>query len=689
MSNVTGDWFFFNKTWREFTGSDAIEAGPNWRELIHPDDRAGIQELFRKHFEARTPYRIQCRLRRRDGTHRWVISHPAPYYDAQNQFAGFISTCFDFHEQHELEAALAKRAHKQAGLAAFGRFALAPHAFAELTREAAHTMLDILDVDCVMITAVNHATRQLARGALACRLGGGNPPQDLGAVPPAALACSRPVLMDEDPENFPAAACLKANGIATALACPIGSGKQLHGFILASTRERRAFTPDSIEFVQGVAGILVTVNQRDRANKALAESEQRLFDAQKTEAIGLLAGGLAHDFKNLLTVIRGYTELMQKDLAQLARIPAAAPLLGAPAMLNIRARHAGIIDATNRADKLTRQLLAFSRGQTARIERIDLNEIIDGNKELIASFLRGGIHLNLAQSPAPVFARADRNQIEQVILNLAINARDAMPDGGTLTIGTETCEITGKDNHHHNDNNAPAGHAPLKKGAYAKITVTDTGTGIPPEIQPKIFAPFFTIKARANGTGLGLPTSANIVQNARGAISFETTPGKGTTFTVLLPDFEPARAGPAKTSPSSTPFLDAADIPAEPPADAELPAGAETLLLVEDDTAIREVTTAILESLGYAVRAFATGDALLAQPGAADGAQLLITDLNMPGLGGRQLAGRMRAAHPALRVLFISGFIDDDVRQSKVRFLEKPFTRAVLAQKVREALAAD
>ena len=682
MSNVTGDWFFFNKTWREFTGRDVVEDDASWSELIHPDDRATIVEQFRKHFEARASYRAQCRLRRRDGAYRWVSSHPSPYYDARNQFAGFICTSFDFHEQHELEAALAMRARKQAALAAFGRFALAPRALTDLTREAARTTLAILDVDCVLLVAVNHATRQLTRHALACRLGG-NPPRELGPVSPAALAYARPVLMDEDPENFPIAARLKAKGIQAALACPIDSGKQLHGFILAGARARRAFTPEDIEFTQGIASTLGTVSQRDRAEKALAESEQRLLQSQKVEAIGLLAGGLAHDFKNLLTVIRGYTELMRQDFSQLTRAPAAAAFLDAPLMQNMRAHHAGIANATERAGKLTRQLLDFSRGQAAKIERIDLNELVTGIRELLAAFLRGGIQLNLALAPGPVFARADRNQIEQVILNLAINARDAMPAGGALTIGTETREIgesTG-------DTAAPA-RAALEKGAYAKITIADTGTGIPPEIQPKIFAPFFTTKARALGTGLGLPTCDNLVRNARGSITFETAPGKGTTFTVLLPDFAPAQSPGDEPREPSTSFLDAPDNapPESAPTGGELPTGDETLLLVEDDSAIREVTTEILKSLGYTVRAFASGDALLAQTAAARDARLLITDLNMPGLGGRQLAERMRARRPGLRVLFISGLIPEAARQGGDRFLEKPFTRDILARKIRETL---
>ena len=683
MSNVTGDRFFFNNAWREFTGRDAEEDHLRWRELLHPDDHADIEALFNTHFAARTPYRAQYRLRRRDGSYRWIRSHPSPYFDAQNQFAGFISSCFDFHEQRELEAALAMRARKQTALAAFGRFALVPRAPSDLAREAAATTHALLDVDCVLLVAVDHAARQLTLDAHACRLGS-DPPRELGPVAPAALARTAPVLMDDDPDNFPLAARLKREGIKTALACPIDTGEQLHGFILASTRERRDFAPGDVEFIQGIASILATVNQRDRAEKALAESERRLLQSQKVEALGLLAGGLAHDFKNLLAAISGYTELMRKDFLQLTLAPAAAPLLDTPPVRNISAHYAGIINATDRAGRLTRQLLDFSRGQPVRIERLDLNELIAGLKELLAAFLRGGIQLRLAPAPAPVFARADRNQIEQVILNLVINARDAMPSGGALTIATETREITGAE-------------TTLEKGPYAQITVADTGAGIPPEIQPKIFTPFFTTKARAGGTGLGLPTCASLVRNARGAISFETVPGKGTTFTVLLPDFAPAQPAAAETRDTSAPFLDAPDpdpATAETTPDAAATTAA-TLLLVEDDPVIREVTTMILESLGHTVRAFANGDALLAQCAAATAnaaaspardARLLITDLNMSGIGGRQLAECMHALNPGMRVLYISGFIADSDRHAQGHYLEKPFTRAALAQKIRDAL---
>lgn len=679
MSNASGACFFFNKAWRKFTGQKETEIlREAFVDRIHPDERELVSTRFNKHFASRTPCRVEYRLLRHDGVYRWVISHASPYYDSKNNFAGFVSVMFDFNEQHEFENTLATRALKQSALASYGRFALESHKFAELTHEAVNLVLLTLSVDCAYIAALNQNTLALTLEASACRLGS-PPPRDLGTVKPGVFAISRAMQMVDDPGNFPLAEMLAANGIHSALMCPIGSGNQLYGYIFANTRADRTFSPEATDFLQGLANILATVHERERVEKALAESEQRLLQSQKIEAIGLLAGGVAHDFNNLITAIRGYTELLQKDIAQ-PPSPAATRAL--------RAHTAGIENASLRASKLVRQLLAFSRTQVPEAERIDINALILNLKDLIAAFLRSGIHLELQLGPEPVNAHVDRNQIEQVIINLAINSRDAMPDGGHLTINVSPVRVT------------PATHPALEPGDYAQISVTDTGTGISPEVQPKLFAPFFTTKPKNHGTGLGLPTCANIVKNARGKITFDTEPGKGTTFTVLLPDF-PAPQAATHADSLLTPFIlehgnpsanPASDDPLPPPGETELPTGTETIILVEDDPAIRDVTTAILESLGYTVCAYETGESLIAQYAAGAStlrdARLLVTDINMPGINGRQLADRMNSLHRnrTMRVLFISGFISEALQKSGVHFLEKPFTRDILARKVREAL---
>ncbi|AWI08820.1 ATP-binding protein [Ereboglobus luteus] len=681
MSNTSGTGFFFNKAWRSYTGEDVAERFGEWYENIHPDERNMVSARHNKHFAARAPYRVEYRLRRHDGVYRWIISHASPYYDSKNHFAGFISACIDFNDQHEFENTLAMRALKQTALAAYGRLALEVRKFGELTHEAVNVILETLHVDCAYLTSLNHDTHELTLEAFACRLGQ-NPPSELGHVKPVALSITRAMQMADDRENFPLAQLLASKGIQSSLICPVGSGGQLYGYFFANTRSVRTFSSDAIDFIQGLSNVLAAVHQREHAEKALAESEQKLLQAQKVEAVGLLAGGIAHDFNNLLTAICGYTELLQKDITRLS--------LNEDATRTLRAHTAGIENAALRASKLVRQLLTFSRTQSTQIARIDINALILDFKDLITAFLRSGIHLELKLGPEPVYAYVDRNQIEQVILNLAINSRDAMSKGGSLTISVASAEVA-----------ASSEANGLEPGRYAQISIADTGSGIPPEIQDKIFTPFFTTKPKSRGTGLGLVTCVNIVKTAHGKISFETAQGKGTTFTLLLPDIAPARTvAPADASVSpfflehdSNPPIPAPQPKQDAPADeSDLPTGDETIILVEDDAAIREVTAAILESLGYTVRAYGTGEALLTQYRVdvntvlAD-AKLLITDINMPGISGRQLADRMRTMHPGeMRVLFISGFVTASLQKSTAHFLEKPFTRDILARKVREVL---
>ncbi len=676
MSNTSGSWFFFNKAWRAYTGQQEQENTTQWLEKIHPEDREPVAARFKKHFAARSPYRAEYRLRRHDGVYRWVVSHASPYYDSHNRFGGFISACFDFNDQYEFENTLAARALKQAALASYSRFALEPRKFSDLTREAVKVVLQTLHVDCAYVASLNRDDLTLTLEASACRLGQ-KPPHNLGTIKPGALSITRAMQMADDQDDFSLAKLLAANGIRSALMCPIGVGRQLYGYLFANTRTVRTFSPEAIDFIQGLANILGTVHQRELAESALAESEQKLLQSQKVEAIGLLAGGIAHDFNNLLTAIRGYTELIKENIA---RLPAS------DTSQTLRVHATGIENTALRATKLVSRLLAFSRTQAAEIERIDLNTVVLDLKDLIAAFLRSGIHLGVQLGSEPVNACVDRNQIEQVILNLAINSRDAMPDGGRLTISVSPLQI------------ASGAYPALEPGNYAQIQVTDTGTGIPPEVQQKLFTPFFTTKPKNRGTGLGLPTCANIVKNAGGKISFVTAPGKGTAFTILLPDFP---AGHAAAGPDSSvaPFFLEPE-PASPSGatqqlqnsdDAELPAGSETIILVEDEPAIRDVTTAILESLGYTVHAYESGEALIAQyesgANTPSDARLLITDINMPGISGRHLAERMRALHTGpMSVLYISGFISEAIRKSGGHFLEKAFTRDELAKKVREAL---
>ncbi len=650
MSDTTKAFVYFNQPWLEFTGRKlADELGSGWTDNIHPEDTERCLQAYEESFAARVPFRTECRLRRRDGHYRWIVSHGTPRYDEHGTFAGFIGSCFDVTDQHEVEAHLAYRAIKQAALAGFGRFALAQHTFSELTQEATRLVTDTLRIDRSAVVVLEADGVSATLGACAGPAFAA-PQLPLGNVTEAAVSSEQPIHLSEDPRNFPGVAALQSLGIRSAVAVPIGSVKSTYGFLTALSDEDRLFSREAVDFIEGLANILSTVHQRERAEAALEESEQKLLQSQKMEAVGLLAGGVAHDFNNLLTAIRCYGDILHEDLAAISP--------------ELRSKAGEILKATARASALVRQLLAFSRKQVLQPEYLDLNNVLSDLKDLIRSLLSENINLDIRSSELPATIEADRSQIEQVMINLAINARDAMPHGGSLVLGTRVREIT-----------AAEATADLRPGLYSEFSVGDTGSGMTDEVKSRIFQPFFTTKPKGRGTGLGLATCSVVVKHYGGAIQFESEVGHGTTFRVLIPQVQP----PAMNLDFSF--------------DDEPLSGTETILLVEDDEAIRAVTAAILRSMGYQVHPLTSGgDALefLAGPNPPL-IDLLLTDIVMPAMSGRELAERLLHERPDLRILFMSGYVDDPiilhaVQEAAIPFLEKPFTRDGLAKKVREAL---
>ena len=378
--------------------------------------------------------------------------------------------------------------------------------------------------------------------------------------------------------------------------------------------------------------------------------ESQLRQSQKMEAIGQLAGGIAHDFNNLLTVIAGYGKLVLEGLGEDALT---------------RRQMAAVLTAAERATLLTQQLLAFSRRKAVAQQVLNLNQVITEMEPILARLI--GEHIELAAVPGQDLGtvQADPGQIEQILLNLCVNARDAMPQGGKLTIETANVEL---------DDLYVRQHAGVKPGAYVMLAVSDTGMGMDQTTQLRIFEPFFTTKEKGKGTGLGLATIYGIVEQSGGQIWVYSEPGCGTTFKIYLPRLE----------------LRLAPEPAARPAQSGLPRGAETVLFVEDDAAIREMCCEALKSLGYEVLCAASGtEALgLAQQHAGQ-IDLLVTDLVMPGIQGRELAEKVAALQPSLRTLYISGYTDDALARSgglgaNTIFLQKPFTIDALARKLRE-----
>jgi len=383
--------------------------------------------------------------------------------------------------------------------------------------------------------------------------------------------------------------------------------------------------------------------------------ELQLRQAQKMEAIGRLAGGIAHDFNNLLMVISGYSELLLDRLG-------ADPRLRGPAQ--------EISSATQRATSLTRQLLAFSRKQMLAPKVLDLNEVVTENLKMLTRMIGEDIDLVMVPAPALGAVRADPGQIDQVIMNLAVNARDAMPQGGKLTIETANVSL---------DEDFARAHAPLSPGEYVMLSISDTGVGMDSETQSRIFEPFFTTKG-AKGTGLGLSTVYGIVKQSGGYIFVESQPERGTALRVYFPRVD-----------GQEDAANARDALGLSRADR----GQETILLVEDENNLRRLARQYLETHGYRILEAADGAAALQIANGHKGAiDLLLTDVIMPGMNGRELADRITAQRPDIRLLYMSGYTEDAIGHNGtldtgINLLQKPFSLPTLKDKVREVLDSE
>jgi PAS domain S-box-containing protein len=396
------------------------------------------------------------------------------------------------------------------------------------------------------------------------------------------------------------------------------------------------------EPVRGV-GISQDVTER----RVLEEQYQQ---AQKMEAVGRLAGGVAHDFNNLLTVILGYCELLLAEVDQSERR---------------QADIAEIQKAGASAAALTRQLLAFSRKEIIEPTLINLNALLSDMRAMLERLIGEDIRVAFALGPALALIKADRGQVEQIVLNLAVNARDAMPAGGTLTIETANVEL---------DEKVPTTHMPVPSGAYVSLTVSDTGTGMSPKIQARLFEPFFTTKDPGKGTGLGLATVHGIVMRGGGSVGVHSEVGKGTSFTVYFP----------KT--------DAVEIAAWASVAAARPHPAEqTVLVVDDAEGLRALARRLLEKLGYTVLVAADAQQavqLFEQHPAID---VVLTDVVMPGDSGPDLTRQLLNRRPGLKVIYMSGYTEEaivhhGVLEPDIAFVHKPFTSETLGLKIREVL---
>jgi signal transduction histidine kinase len=394
----------------------------------------------------------------------------------------------------------------------------------------------------------------------------------------------------------------------------------------------------STELAQANEVLTDEIRQRERVEHALRESEAQLRQSQKLEAIGTLAGGIAHDFNNMLTVISGFTQMA---MSTLGKDHAVAPDLKQ------------VSDAANSAARLTHQLLAFSRKQVLKPRVLDLEEVVGGMEVMLRRLIGSHVELKMAHVGRPARIKADPGQLEQVLLNLAVNARDAMPHGGTLTVTTGSW----KD----------------QSGVEKVILqVRDTGVGIRADVRDRIFEPFFTTKEVGKGTGLGLSTVYGIIAQSGGTIEVDSIPGAGTTFTVRFPVVSELLLRP------------------DGEIDAELPRGTETVLLVDDEASVRELARRTLEGCGYTVIAAQSGVEALTQAKLAGRIDVLLTDIVMPQLTGPQLVERYLEKYPAPCIVYMTGYVDDHTiqleLQEDVLLLRKPFSALELARVVRASL---
>jgi PAS domain S-box-containing protein len=567
-------------------------------DAVVEEDREQVFGHIATMQKGEVPQPLEFRIRRPDGSVRWVLVHAAPIKDAGGVVYRITGTALDVTHQHAAEEALKESETRFRLLteASFGGVVVSVNG---VIREANQGVADIFG--CTVAGAI------------------GRPILDFVAAESQADVRGR--IEDE------------TSGVYEVVG-KHETGKRLILEVAAKNHTLRG-EPARITAVRDITG------------QRLLENQFR--QAQKMEAVGRLAGGVAHDFNNLLTVIMTYTEMLTDEF------PANDPR---------RDDLSEIEKASKAAAALTRQLLAFSRQQVVEPKLVHLEDVVTGANKMLCRLIGEDIELVSVFQPQALPVLIDPNQLEQVVMNLAVNARDAMPAGGKLTLETAVVEL---------DEAYAESHWPAVAGRFAMLAVSDTGVGMSEETKARIFEPFFTTKEVGKGTGLGLATVYGIVKQSNGFIWVYSEPNGGTTFKLYFPLAAESALSDVKAEKTVT------------------LRGNETVLLVEDSPAVRAAATRILQHCGYRVLEAPTGRAAIAMAASKDEIHLLLTDVVMPELSGRDVASQFTRLRPSARVLFMSGYTDDAVvrhgiLQPGVAYLQKPFTGETLAAKVRAVL---
>ncbi len=609
MTDTEGHVTYLNARSRQIFGITLMESmGEGWAKRVHADDRQRVLSTWFSFVTEGGDYHLEYRVQSSPDQTHWVETQAAPMRTEDGKLIGYVGTVTDVTERKQAEEALRQSEERNRSIV-------------ETARDAIFT----ISPDGVF-TSLNPAFETITGWSQTEWIGKPFGPLVHRDDFPLAMEMFARVMNGEKPPTFELRVRAKNDQRVTV---------------------ELTVTPQMQDGkVLGVFGIARDTTERKQL-------EEQLRQAQKMEAVGRLAGGVAHDFNNVLTAITGYSELL------LRRLPEDDPH---------RRSVEEIHKAGNRAASLTRQLLTFSRKQVVQPKVLDLDSVVGDIEKMLRRLIGEDIELQTALRAEGGRVKADPGQIEQVIMNLVVNARDAMPAGGKLAI--ETANVT-------LDQEYARRHTDVAPGDYVLLAVRDTGTGMTEQIKAHIFEPFFTTKGQGKGTGLGLATCFAIVKQSGGHIVVDTELGKGSAFKIYLPRVR-AAVEPV------TPVTERDD----------MPRGTETILLVEDESVVRELSSSVLRELGYTVLEAANGDEALrlAQQHGEHDVDLLLTDVVMPQMGGRELADKLRAIHPNTKVLFTSGYTEDAVQQRgindpTIEFLQKPYRPDSLARKVREVLS--